>query len=240
MDISERQQKLLLTIIKEFIETAEAVGSISLQNKYNFRVSPATIRNEMAELVGQGYLFQKNSSGGRIPTTKGWRYFIESLDSENLRDLDDATKERIHNELVQIKSENSMLVRTAMHHLSQLANNAAVALLEHDIYYAGLAQMVALPEFREAEKLRNVLALLEDYYTLSDILNKGNPDSDINILIGEETEVSDFADYAVIFSELRVRGAKKGYIAVIGPNRMRYDYIIPAVRYLSETIKTFF
>lgn len=240
MDISERQQKLLLTIIKEFMETAEAVGSISLQNKYNFRVSPATIRNEMAELVGQGYLFQKNSSGGRIPTTKGWRYFIESLDNDSLRDLDEATKEKIHNELVQIKSENSMLVRTAMQHLSQLANNAAVALLEHDIYYAGLAQMVAIPEFREAAKLRKVLALLEDYYTLSDILNKGNPDNDINILIGEETEVSEFADYAVIFSELRVRGAKKGYIAVIGPNRMHYDYIIPAVRYLSETVKTFF
>jgi transcriptional regulator of heat shock response len=236
MDISDRQQKLLLTIIKEFIESAEAVGSINLQNKYNFKVSPATIRNEMAELVGQGYLYKRNSSGGRIPTTKGWRYFIESLADGELDEIDNKTKNEILEDLNKIRADRTILLRHAIQHLSKLSNNIALALIDNQIYYAGLSDMVNIPEFRESNNLQNILKILEDYYTLSEILNLGNPANEINVLIGEETEISEFRDYAVVFSELRLMGGKKGYIAIVGPNRMRYDMIIPAIKYLTKIL----
>jgi transcriptional regulator of heat shock response len=237
MDITQRQRQLLLSIISEFINTAEAVGSISLQNKYNFKVSPATIRNEMAELVLMGYLFQKHNSGGRIPTTKGWRFFVETLDTKELKDLDVATKQTIKEDLIKTGSHNDDLIRHSIKYLSQISGNAAIALIDREIYYAGLSEIVNIPEFKESGNLRKILTLLEDYYSLSEILNKGEPDEDINILIGEEAEINEFKDYAVIFSELRVAPNQKGYIAVIGPNRMRYNIIIPAMRYISETIK---
>ncbi len=238
MDITDRQKKLLLTIIQEFIETAEAVGSISLQNKYKFKVSPATIRNEMAELVLQGYLYQKNSSGGRIPTTKGWRYFIETLISAGLWDEPDiVTKEQIKTNLNKVKFNNNELIRKAINYLSELSDNAAFALIDGDIYYAGLSNMVDIPEFREIGKMQKILALLEDYYTLSEIVNKHLVDDDINILIGEEAEQTEFEDYAVVFSEIRTHQNQKGYIAVIGPNRMPYNQIIPAIKYLADTLR---
>jgi len=237
MDITERQRQLLLSIIKEFINTAEAVGSISLQNKYNLKVSPATIRNEMADLVLMGYLFQKHNSSGRIPTTKGWRYFIEELNQKSLKEIDTATKTKIKTELSKIKFSKEDLIRQAIHFLSMLSENAAIALIGKDIFYAGLSSIVNIPEFRETDNLQRILNLLEDYYKLSEILNRGNKDEDINILIGEETEMSEFRDYAVIFAEIKVLGDQKGYIAVIGPNRMKYDQIIPSIKYISDTIR---
>lgn len=238
MDITDRQKKLLLTIIQEFIDTAEAVGSISLQNKYNFKVSPATIRNEMAELVAHGFLYQKNSSGGRIPTTKGWRYFIEALEKAALWDeLDILAKEEIRTRLNKVKFDQSELIREAISQLSKLSNNAAFALVDGEVYYAGLSQMVNIPEFRETAKLQKALALLEDYYTLSEVVNGKNGDDDVKILIGEETKQSEFEDYAVVFSEIRTHDNKDGYIAVLGPNRMAYNQIIPVIKYLTNTLK---
>ena len=235
--ISPRQQKLLLSIISEFINTAEAVGSISLQNKYRFKVSPATIRNEMAELVLQGYLFQKHSSGGRIPTTKGWRFFIESLGEKEWEDIDVITKEQIKSELNKIKFNKRNLIRQSLQYLSKLSGNAAIALVDDEIYYSGLSEMIKIPEFQEAENLENILKTLEDYYTLSEIFNIRSVDDDVQILVGDEIGKDELKDYAVIFSEIRIHGSQSGYIAVIGPNRMKYNQVVPAVRYIADTIR---
>ncbi|CAG1022055.1 Heat-inducible transcription repressor HrcA [Patescibacteria group bacterium] len=236
-ELTQRQQDLLLSIIREFTKTAEAVGSISLQSKYKLDLSPATIRNEMAALVNLGYLFQKHNSGGRIPTTKGWRFFIESLSTEELNQIDEVTKEKIKEELYGLRPNTKNLIRKAMFELSRLSLNPSVAIIENELYYAGLSEMVNIPEFKEYDNLRRILKLMEDYFTLSEILNKGTSDDEINIIIGEEAENSLFTDYAVIFSEIRVMNSQRGYIAVIGPNRMDYLNIIPAVKYITDTIR---
>ncbi len=235
--ISPRQQKLLLSIISEFINTAEAVGSISLQNKYRFKVSPATIRNEMAELVLHGYLFQKHSSGGRIPTTKGWRFFIESLGEKEWQEVDVITKEQIKSELSKIKFDKRSLIRQSIQFLSKISGNAAVALVGDEVYYAGLAEMIKIPEFHESQSLENILRVLEDYLTLSEIFNVKSIDDDVQILVGDEIGKDELKDYAVIFSEIRIHGSQSGYISVIGPNRINYGLVVPAVRYISETIR---
>ncbi len=237
MDISQRQQQLLLRIIDEFIETAEAVGSLSLQSKYNFKVSPATIRNEMADLVSLGYLSNFNTSGGRLPTLKGWRYFLNDLMSEELDEIDAVTQEKIKAELNKLKFDRSLLLRKTISFLSKLADNPAIALVDGEIYYAGLAEMVNIPEFRDTSKLHEMLEILEDYYTLSKIMNSNTSEDDLNILFGEESEVDGYNEFTVVFSEIRLHDKKRGYIAVIGPNRMRYNQVLSAIKYLSKTIK---
>ncbi len=237
MNITDRQKELLSAIIKEFIDTAEAVGSINLLDKYNFKISSATIRNEMAELVIRGYLYKKHSSAGRIPTDKGWRFFVDEVKTD-INYIDATTKEEMLSSLVKVKDERSHLIRQGLNFLSMLSENAAVALIGNNLYYSGLTSLTNIPELKEEDNLQRILKILEDYYMLSDVFNKGENHDDVNILIGDEEAGNDaFKDFSVIYSEIRFKDGSKGFIAVIGPNRMRYDKIISAIKYMSDTIK---
>jgi len=237
--ISDRQQKLLQAIIKEFIDTAEAVGSISLLDKYKFKVSSATIRNEMAELVIRGYLYKKHSSAGRIPTTKGWRFFVDQLDreEEEMNYIDADTQEEVQSSLVKLRDEKSKLIRQSLNFLSTLSDNAAIALIENNVFYAGLSNLTDIPEMQESDNLKRILSILEDYYTLTEVFDKNAKKSKVNILIGEEeTGKEIFENYSVIFSEIQF-DSSRGFIAVIGPNRMNYEKVISAVRYISDSVR---
>lgn len=77
--LPERQHNILMTLIREFIETAEPVGSGTLTRKYNIPCSPATIRNEMARLEEEGLLYQPHTSAGRVPTDRAYRYYVNHL-----------------------------------------------------------------------------------------------------------------------------------------------------------------
>ncbi len=77
--LEERKKKILGAIIEEYINTAEPVSSNSLLNNYGLECSSATIRNEMSELEKQGYLDKTHTSSGRIPSAKGYRYYVDEL-----------------------------------------------------------------------------------------------------------------------------------------------------------------
>lgn len=75
--VTERQRKILNSLIKEFIDRAEPISSELLKKKCNLNISPATIRNELQELTKKGYIEQPYTSAGRVPTEKGYKFFIE-------------------------------------------------------------------------------------------------------------------------------------------------------------------
>lgn len=79
MNLDERKARLLRAVVHEFIHTAEPVGSRSLTERYSLGVSPATIRNELAALEEQGYLSHPHTSAGRVPTDRGYRFYVDSL-----------------------------------------------------------------------------------------------------------------------------------------------------------------
>jgi len=237
MILTERQKKILMLIIREFIETAEAVGSINLHAKYNFQLSSATIRNEMCELVSKGFLYQKHNSGGRIPTTIGWRYFVQEI-LQNLSEMNNLIPEDVCVQLYNMRSNKTYLIKYAINLLSNITKNTSVAIIENTVYYAGLSNLVNLPEFQSSSVLlERILNILEDYSKLSEIVNKGSKDEDLNIIIGEESELDYFIDFSVVFSEVRTNGVNNGYIAVIGPTRMQYDLVISAVKNIVDTVK---
>ena len=78
-DLTERQKTLLLLIIRDYIESAQPVGSKRLVEHYHINLSSATIRNEMGELTEMGYLRQPHTSAGRVPTEEGYRYFVGQM-----------------------------------------------------------------------------------------------------------------------------------------------------------------
>ena len=77
--LDARKQRVLKAIIRDYVESAEPVGSRTLARKYDLGVSPATIRNEMADLEMLGYLEQLHTSSGRIPSSKGYRFYVDGL-----------------------------------------------------------------------------------------------------------------------------------------------------------------
>ena len=78
-DLDERKAAILRAVVEEYIETAQPVGSGSVARTTTVRVSSATVRNEMAVLEREGYLVQPHTSAGRIPTDKGYRFFVDQL-----------------------------------------------------------------------------------------------------------------------------------------------------------------
>ena len=82
MNLSDRQLTILKAIIEEYIDTAEAVGSETIERKYAIGVSPATIRNEMSWLTQQGFLKQPHTSAGRIPTATSLKLYVNELMKE--------------------------------------------------------------------------------------------------------------------------------------------------------------
>src|SRR5262245_26770317 len=80
--LTERQRAILKLIVQEYVATGRAVGSKGLTERYAVGVSPATIRNEMSDLEDAGYVQHLHTSGGRVPTDQGYRYFVHHLMGE--------------------------------------------------------------------------------------------------------------------------------------------------------------
>ncbi|WAW14193.1 heat-inducible transcriptional repressor HrcA [Peptostreptococcus equinus] len=128
MDLTERQLNILKAIVKDYVETAEAVGSRTISKKYNLGVSAATIRNEMSDLEDMGYLIQPHTSAGRIPTQKGYILYVDSLMSG--KELEDYEKE-ILNKCISNNFQNvDQLIDELSKILSMLTNYTTIAVYD--------------------------------------------------------------------------------------------------------------
>ena len=94
--MDERKRRILKVITDDYITSAEPVGSRTIARKYDLGLSPATIRNEMADLEEEGYLQQPHTSAGRIPSDRGYRYYVDALmERRRLRAEEIATIRRV-------------------------------------------------------------------------------------------------------------------------------------------------
>lgn len=91
-ELDERKKKILAAVIKNYLDTGEPVGSRTISKYTDLSLSPATIRNEMADLEDMGYIFQPHTSAGRIPTDKGYRVYVDDMLESRSKDLDKREK----------------------------------------------------------------------------------------------------------------------------------------------------
>ncbi|MBQ7546675.1 MAG: heat-inducible transcription repressor HrcA [Clostridia bacterium] len=124
MELSERKQKILATIVEQYIRTGEPIGSKSLMEILPMKVSSATIRNEMAELAAMGLLEQPHTSAGRVPSHAGYRYYIDHL--MHTRELDDDSRRKIESAIGSGSDPEHVLTR-AGEVLADLTGCAAVS-----------------------------------------------------------------------------------------------------------------
>ena len=126
--LDDRKAAILRAVVEEYIETAQPVGSQHVTRARGVQASSATVRNEMSVLERDGYLVQPHTSAGRIPTDKGYRFFVDSLQGWDAGQLNPAQRAevktfftRAHGELEHMLSETSQL-------LSRLTDHTAVVI----------------------------------------------------------------------------------------------------------------
>ena len=126
MEISERKKKILAAVVEQYIDTGAPVGSKHLAEHAGLGCSPATIRNELAELAAMGYLEQPHTSAGRVPTVQGYRLYVNEL-MERQR-LSDEETQRLTEELNTCLMEMEGLSADVGRLASQLTNLPAMAI----------------------------------------------------------------------------------------------------------------
>lgn len=234
-DLTERQAKILKTITEEYIETAEPVGSLILDKKYSLGISPATIRNEMMVLTKSGFLRQPHTSAGRVPTSMGLKFYINSLMEEKRLSVADevAARETVWDN----RFEFDKLMHEVTRALAQRTKNLAVATThEGDVYSAGYAHILGMPEFYDIDVTKSVLELLDEARSLENLFNQAFGEDPIHVLMGEELEQEYLKPCGLVFTHFEAGPKHSGALGVIGPCRLNYAQIIPTIRYFGDLV----
>lgn len=126
MGIDERKQRVLEAIIKDYVATAEPVGSRTIARKYNLGVSPATIRNEMADLEEMGLIEQPHTSAGRIPSQLGYRYYVDCL--MEVYSLSEAEETLVRSMFLEKMGDLEQVIQETSKLLSRFTNYTAIIL----------------------------------------------------------------------------------------------------------------
>lgn len=141
--LDERKASILRAVVEEYIQTAQPVGSGHVARAPGMSVSPATVRNDMAMLEQEGFLQQPHTSAGRVPTDKGYRYFVDSLGGEVALDRTSTQQvrsffNRAHGEIEQMLADTTRL-------LANLTDYAAVVVAPpHEVATVLSVQLVGL------------------------------------------------------------------------------------------------
>ena len=236
-DLTQRQIDILKVIIHEYTETGTAVGSEILEKKYKLRVSPATIRNEMVELAKKGYLKKNHFSSGRVPSAKGFRFYIKHLMKQ--KEMSTTDEVSYKNGVWDERKEAHRLLSQATKVLSQKTGLLSLATTNFgDVYYSGMVNLLNEPEFLDINLSRSLFGRLDEVPFWFRILNDFDQiEEDVMCMLGEEDfHDSAFDSCASVWGEFH--GAKiKGMIGVVGPKRMYYEEVIPQIKYFSNLIE---
>jgi heat-inducible transcriptional repressor len=123
-ELTPRQEAVLRLIVQEYVATGRAVGSKALTERYPVGVSPATIRNEMADLEAAGYVQHLHTSGGRVPTDRGYRYFVHHLIGDV--ELPSSEQIMIRHQFRQVEVQLEQWMELAATVLAEAAGNVSV------------------------------------------------------------------------------------------------------------------
>ncbi len=332
--LTQRQRLILNAVVEDYVRSAEPIGSRTLSKHGEIQFSAATIRNEMADLEDMGYLDHLHTSSGRIPSQKGYRFYVDNLlqrqqtSTQELDALRGMFQERIHEVermihqttlvLSNLTNQVTIALGPKMHQervkkieLIPIAKGRAVAIMITDsghvqdrqvqfpddiapediaaivrmlndkltgvplsnvkskfyreivaelatmleryedvlcvieelssvaetdgkVYVGGATNILAQPEFRDIEKVRPLLIMLEN----EQLANKLLPETDggLDIRIGQENLAVPLQDCTVISTTYTVSGMAMGRIGIVGPTRMDYARIIQILDYTSRAL----
>ncbi len=236
IDLTARQVQILRAVIEEFIQTAEPVGSDTLDKKFNIGVSPATIRNEMVYLTRQGYLTKAHSSAGRLPTPIAMRLYVNELMKE--KELSVADEVSAKEKIWHYRQHLDDLLRETVKVLADRGHAVGLAMTaDSRLYSSGYANLLNMPEFYDINVARNVLSLIEQSPLLEEIFNyNAASESPVQVIYGRELGNKFLEPVCVIFVTVNAAG-QNCRLGVVGSTRFDYQYLVPMMRYVRKLIE---
>ena len=245
MNITPRQTQILVAIIEQYAEVASPVGSVTLAKL--FGVSSATIRSEMAKLEDLGLITQPHTSAGRIPTDKGYRFYVNRLteqneneneqlllNSNNSKDKFSRGFRAISSRVVAQNDRADQAIRSAVDSLVELTGNLGLATIGDQLYINGIYNLFSQPEFESGEAVQSVAQLLDN---LDPWLREVAPNEPLNVYIGSENPIGKSSGASLIISKFESPFSENSYIGVLGPTRQNYGKVVRLVQRTGEFLE---
>lgn len=240
--ITNRQEKLLNILIGQYIRNPEPVSSKALVKSGPFSLSSATLRFEMSALEKAGYLTHLHTSGGRVPTGKAYRLYVDNLMADPGIYVPEPTKRKIHKAIADASDDPEELNRVVANIVSVLSDNIVVTNVKDSDYFykTGLSSLFELPEFREFNRVFNVANVFDHFERVFNKMESeffGINENDITVLIGDESQIKNIKEETVILARYPLPNRKTGSMTIIGPMRMNYEKNIGLARCVVEELK---
>lgn len=236
MDMTDRQIAILTAIIEQYAEVAVPVGSITLAKL--FGVSSATIRSEMARLEEMGLIMQPHTSAGRIPTDKGYRFYVNAItEAQEVNDeplLLDRGARAIEARVATHNDSAARAIRSAVDSLVDLTQNLGLATIGDQLYMSGIGNLFSQPEFLQGNHTQAVARLLDN---LEPWLREAAPNEPLNVYIGSENPIGKTSGASLIISRFRSPYSDRSYIGVLGPTRQSYGRVMRLVRHAGAMLE---
>jgi heat-inducible transcriptional repressor len=335
--ISDRQRAILSIIVEEYVTSARPVASEQIVSNYNLNVSSATVRNDMADLERAGLIVQPHTSAGRIPSERGYRYFVANL--MNPRALSQDEQRTIRHQFHQIEMDAEEWVRLAASVLARTVHSAALATaprssevhLKHfellsisetrilmvlvaddgsvtqqmitveqtqeqgdlstlssklngalagktaseigawadseenvkplsgdlaatvlrtltamlsklqrpessNVYHEGLSHILGQPEFRQPERMQQIIELFEQGDVWSNLIPSIMNSEGVQVIIGDQTSAEGISSCSVVLARYGLGDKMTGVLGVVGPLRMPYSRSVSTVSYMSQLL----
>jgi len=236
MEITIRQKDLLGKIVKEYIKSARPVSSKLLEKKYKLSISPATIRIEMQDLTREGFLFQPHTSAGRVPTDKGYRFFVDTLLEKGFfkKDFDLKISSWIEKEI----KDTIQFIQSLTKDLAFFSSNLALSYLSDEkiLWREGWVKILQKPEFREKKLVSDFAELLRNF---EEEIKDLKVNSGIQVYIGKENFLPKAKNFSIIISKCYFPKKKRGILAILGPKRMDYNKNISLLSFCTRLLEQF-
>jgi heat-inducible transcriptional repressor len=234
--MTERQAHILATLIREYVRTAEPVGSESLVGRFRLPYSAATVRAELSDLEDAGFLTHPHTSAGRVPTRSGYRHFVDH--AVESRELSSQETARLEEDLRAAWLQQRRVARSMAKIVSEFTHALAVASVDgsEEFSEAGFAELLREPEVSMPDLLRDVARTLDALDRRLDELAR-QPMPEPRVYIGEENPLASARHVSVILSTGRLRSGEHVLFAVIGPTRMRYDRNLPLIEHITRMVE---
>jgi heat-inducible transcriptional repressor len=232
--LTDRQNQLLKTIVRQYIETAQPVGSEWLAENFKLdkkKISPATIRNEMSVLLDKGFLSQPHTSAGRVPTEKAYHYYIKNFVNPN--DLEQRQIKQI--EKFKNKTGESMAKELSQMMAELTGELAIVALDKNNFYYTGFSNLFSQPEFSQSSQ--EIYGLGQIFDRLDNIVGQvfDQVEDEPQVLLGRDNPFGDLC--STILTRIDLPNQKDGVVfGLLGPLRMDYSQNLALINYVKKML----
>lgn len=224
-----RQEKILNCVVGEYIDSKAPVSSKILSKKYHFGIKPPTIRIELQKLTEMGFLTQPHTSAGRIPTDKGYRFYVDNLRPQS--------KNNKWRSLEEEMNDSFSFFQLLTKRIAGLTSNVAMSYFpEEDIFFKeGWDNIFNEPEFEDIDLASKFTKLVEN-------MERSMPEFEEfdfpKVFIGNENPIQNSQEFSVIISRIHLSDKKDGLLALLGPKRMDYNKNVDIINFLNKTCQT--